>query len=350
MGRDSKNFGAGRQLSDCACMILATKSANINGNGSASVDKTISALHDFRDYLAESGKGCLENVDQENYDDYARALSVQVKDNEISPSTAAGRITALNRVFGLDPKGRGIHINAKEYGISRGDRISRWHKAIDDKEAEQIRDTLVAKYGETKDIRLLALGTAISLQRAGGLRLEESYKINLAKKDFSAGRVIIEERGDGAKNARKRSFVPVRGGIEAFKQAQAFQRAASKIFDRGSLIPGDMKEDKFRNFCNNTIREIGGKLGTPTGFHGNRHYYAHRSYEAKWEARTGKSVLCPLAANCSKKGEWKKYASKVTGMTKEECWRIDREIRQELTEELGHGRVDVTNSYLGSSV
>lgn len=61
-------------------------------------------------------------------------------------------------------------------------------------------------------------------------------------------------------------------------------------------------------------------------------------------------MKCPVAAGCSERAEWKNYASQTTGMTKEACYRIDREARQELTEALGHHRTDVTNAYLGSSM
>lgn len=350
MERDRQNFGTGRSLSsDVTCLKLSEMSATQHKHGSATIEKTRAALHDFREFLAENGIKCLEKVDQVTFDAYARSLSTQLTANEISPSTAAGRITALNRVFDLDPGKRGIHVNARDFSISRGDRISRWDKSLDKTTAGQIRASLTEKFEQTRDIRYLSLAAAISLQRAGGLRFEESCKINLPMKNFSR-RVFLDAHGDGTKNSQARSFVPVNNGIEAFRAAQDFQKSAETVLDRGSLIPGHMTYDQFQNFANSTIRAINERIGNETpGFHCNRHDYAHRSYEAKWSERTGHAVKAPLAAGCIEKGAWKFYAAKLTGLTKAECFRIDREVRKELTEELGHHKIDNTNAYLGSS-
>lgn len=351
--RDAQNFGQGRSLqSDVTCQKIAEMVATTNGRGTATIDKTRAALHNFREFLLEHGIRTLEKVDQKAYNEYAQTLSTQLRANEISPSTAAGRITAINRVFDLDPANRGIHINAKDFQISRGDRISRWDKSLDDKTAGQIRAALTEKFEATRDIKYLSLAAAISLQRAGGLRFRESCRIHLAAKDFSSGVVhMAKAESDGAKNSQDRSFVPVNGGIRAFRDAQDFQKSAEKQLYRGSLIPGDMTYKNFRDFANNSIRGINERIGNETpGYHCNRHHYAHQSYSAKWSERTGHAVQAPLAAGCFDKGSWKSYASKLTGLSKSECFRIDREIRRSLTEELGHHKIANTNSYLGSSV
>jgi site-specific recombinase XerD len=351
--RDAQNFGQGRSLlSDETCEKIATIVATANGRGTATIDKIVAALHNFREYLSEQGIKTLEKVEQETFDAYARTLSTQLTANEISPSTAAGRITALNTVFAMDPANRGIHISARDFQISRGDRISRWDKSLDATTAGQIRAALTEKFEATRDIRFLSLAAAISLQRAGGLRFRESCRIHLAAKDFSSGVVhMAKAESDGAKNSQDRSFVPINDGIKAFQDAQDFQKSAEKQLYRGSLIPGDMTYKNFRNFAYNTLKSINEKIGNETpGFHCNRHHYAHQSYSAKWEQRTGHAVKAPLAAGCLERGEWKSYASKITGLSKAECFRIDREIRRELTEELGHHQIAPTNSYLGSSV
>lgn len=358
MGRDDRNFGCGRTLAnDVTCNRLASDVADANGTGTATAEKVVAALHDFRDFLSEQETPvkCLENVTQEIFNAYAANLAEQVDNNDISASTATGRITALNQVFKLDPAGRELRINASEYGITRGDRIALWDKSNSEKNINDFKQFCADKYQETLDIRFEALSHAVSLQAAGGLRFEESCKIKLLYKDFSGGRVDLQrghagEGGDGVKNGQPRNFAPACNGIEAFRAAQDYAREHAHIFTQGSLIPGDQKYELFRDFAYNTLKEANAATGNAHGYHANRHAYAHASYAAKWEARTGHAVRCPVAAGCAATGAWKTYAANATGMSKAECYQIDREIRQELTEELGHHRIDVTNSYCGSSM
>ncbi|MEI6313682.1 MAG: hypothetical protein WCO89_02340 [Syntrophus sp. (in: bacteria)] len=224
---------------------------------------------------------------------------------------------------------------------------------------------IVRQYSETKDIRFLALGHAIDMQRSAGLRFEESSKIDLVKADFSNGQVAIG-KGEGMKNAKPRVLEPVAGGIRAFWAAKTFVLGNPGMFQRGTLIPMTETYDSWTNWAEKKIRAINATIGETGKFHGHRHHYAHISYAEKWVQRTVIRVECTVAAGCTEKGQWKEYASKLTGLSIADCKRIDKEIRtgvkgrdatgrtivvkNGVTQELGHSRQDVTNSYCGSSV
>lgn len=96
--------------------------------------------------------------------------------------------------------------------------------------------------------------------------------------------------------------------------------------------------DKYKNFVNATRYEYNNAgitkegLGTP---HGLRHKYAQDRYEAMtgWK---------PPA--CMNKEERMAFRA---GMTKDQK-ELDRSVRSQLSEELGHGRMQVTSNYVGS--
>ena len=56
----------------------------------------------------------------------------------------------------------------------------------------------------------------------------------------------------------------------------------------------------------------------------------------KCGARTGES-----------KAEWLGGILETTGLSKAEFQTIDKEIRQEISRDLGHERIEITNRYLG---
>ncbi len=47
------------------------------------------------------------------------------------------------------------------------------------------------------------------------------------------------------------------------------------------------------------------------------------------------------------KEDWMEYAREATGLSREEVKSLDLEIRLEVSNELGHARIDITNAYLG---
>lgn len=161
---------------------------------------------------------------------------------------------------------------------------------------------------------------SLMLQRDFGLRKEESIC-------FQPSYAWHPERDPNwihlkpwwTKGGRPRS-IPVR------TQTQRDTLAAVAGFcGRGSLIPeGDKIEDQYGRYEYQTRRAGLSHL------HGLRHAYAQqRFYDLKGEP-------CPVLGGKRRRD-----------MTKEER-AADDAVRLDISEELGHSRVDITNIYLGS--
>lgn len=348
MSRNDRNFGAGRTLNNHTKSILSEETMERLERGSATENKCYSALSDFADFLQENyGLRDLEKVTLEIYEAYATDLKERLDNQDISSSTTSGYITALNDIFKVHGKEE-LYIKASQYGISRGERYSNKDLSIDKETAQTIRDALMDKAKETGSIHYEIASIISDIQRETGLRFRESMMVKLAEKDFSIGNISLNERGDGAKNHRAREFEPT-NGLEKTIKAQDYIRENSHIFSTGCLIPGNERYVEAKDAVYYALRTVCEELGiAKAGFHGNRHYYAHESYSAKWEQRTGFRVECPVVAGVFKR-EWCQYAKELTHLNEEKIREMDKEIRGEMIEELGHGanRIDIGNAYLG---
>lgn len=156
---------------------------------------------------------------------------------------------------------------------------------------------------------------ALKLQAAFGLRREEAIKF----------RPSLADRGD--RIALKASWT--KGGryreipITHDRQRELLDEACQLAGD-GSLIPNDKRYiDQLKTYENATL-----KAGLKNN-HGLRHGYA------QWRYKSLTGWNCPAAGG-----------PKAKEMTPEQR-AIDFDARMEISEELGHGRIDVTNTYLG---
>jgi hypothetical protein len=318
--------------------------------GSATYNKCVSALHDVATFLRENyGIRDISECDQAKYNSYCRNLHMRRCDEDegLSSSTTSGYVSSLNAVF--EAHGVGLHARASEFGISRGERFSNENKSITEEDYLAIRNELSQLYKETWDIRYMALRGVFDMEREMGLRFRESAQLKIIYKDFSKNVVSLDERGDGAKNHRERTFTSV-NDLVLTREHQSFIREHAHIFSRGSSIPGDMTYGQFEDWAGYHLTKIVRKLGIVlpdnVKFHGNRHYYALKSYSTKWEKRTGHKVLCSVEIG-EFGGDWVTYAADLTGLSREEVFQIDGEIRDQVSDELGHGRIDVVNTYAG---
>lgn len=337
-----RNYGVGKNLDNLVIRKIAEHVSTERGNGTASENKIVSALHDLAGFMrSEYQIRDLEKVTQEHYAAYAENLRMELENGEKESSTTSGYISAINSVF--EVYGSGNYISAKEYGIARGHRYDNIDKSASTNVYQAILNELKERFSETGDIRYQALVHSVQLQREGGLRFRESTQIKIHNKDFS-GNTVRLERGDGVKNGQPRTFTVQ--NISAFQRAQQFVRNNPDWFARGSLIPSDMKYSQYRGFAYGILHSINESIGSAQGFHAFRHSFAHDSYAAKWEEMTGHEVKCPV--DVGRFGnQWREYAASETGLSKEQVRKLDKEIRLAVGEELGHHRIDITNAYLG---
>ena len=162
------------------------------------------------------------------------------------------------------------------------------------------------------------IGVSLRLQRRLGLRTEESLKIRPAQaiERDDQGRIVrLHLRGSWCKNGRPRTLL-----IRDERQRDVLE-AALQIAGHASMIPTSMSYARYLK----TFQYRCAKVGL-THRHGLRHRYAQERY---WEL-TGS-----LPPNCDGPLE---------------TWAMDDRARQMISEELGHGRKQVTSAYLGSAV
>ena len=112
--------------------------------------------------------------------------------------------------------------------------------------------------------------------------------------------------------------------ITTLDQRHALQHVATLVKGQGSLIPAELTYvEQLKRYEYETYKA--GLRNT----HGFRHAYAQRRYQ------TLAGLPCPLAGGKT----WKE----MTGKERE----ADRAARRQISAELGHGRLKITDTYLG---
>jgi integrase len=267
----------------------------------------------------EMGIKYMEAINQDTVIDYGERLQERVKAGEMSSATAQNYVSAVNSVMKLATEGKWKSVSpTKRCGIDLRSGIASESKAISDEKHAELT-------GAVSD-RLAAI---MDLQRSLGLRFQESAKIN-------AGLALIEaqERGNvtivaGTKGGRARTVPASAEAVTALTRAAAIQGR-----DRSMIITSDSYKD-FQRAAYQELRRAGGG-----GFHGERHSYAQQRYNELTSASS------PVVEGWSRDERLDRLAEAL-GVTKEEAKSIDEKVRRQVAEELGHGRTDVTNAYLG---
>lgn len=261
----------------------------------------------------------MEGVTRETVISYGEWLQERVEAREITASTAQNYVSAVNAVMKMATEGAWKSVSpTKDIGIQKRSGIATENKAFSYENHAKIA-------GEVSE-RLSAI---LDLQRSMGLRFEESAKINARcalEEAKGTGRVSIEA---GTKGGLERS-VPASPNAIA-----ALERAASIQGDDRSMIPASNSYREFQQAAYLELREAGG-----SGFHGERHAYAQERYGE----HTG--TAAPVAAGWSREERFERLAETL-GVSLEEAKAADEWARLLVADELGHGRVEVTNAYLG---
>lgn len=160
--------------------------------------------------------------------------------------------------------------------------------------------------------------TSVLLQVAFGLRREEAMKFQ-PQAAIKADHIALQ--GSWTKGGRART-VP----ITTLVQRQVLQQAARLVPGSGSLIPTQMSYvEHLKRFEYQTLK------ADLRNTHGFRHAYAQQRYAIL----TGQA--CPLAGGKS----WADMNAHERA--------ADRAARHKISAELGHGRLKITDTYLGSA-
>ena len=240
---------------------------------------------------------------------HINALVKRWQNDGVSAGTMKNRMSALRWLAEkIDNKGL-IKSNA-ELGIENRQYITNKNKSLSLTDAKNV------------DLSKLSPHVALSteLQQAFGLRREESMKFQPAfalggYSPATADKIMIKP--SWAKGGRYRE-IPITND----HQRELMGRVQA-LAGNGSLIPADKSYRQHKNTFEYETRQAG--IGQT---HGLRHLYAQNRYHEL----TG--FLCPAVGG----------VRELSPNEKE----LDQQARQQISNELGHGRLQITGVYLGS--
>ncbi|QQM32359.1 integrase domain-containing protein [Martelella lutilitoris] len=233
------------------------------------------------------------------------ALVEKWLDNEHTDATIRNRLTWLRWWAEKVDKSNVIHRDNARYGVN--DRTNATRNRAKQFSQEKF-NKLTCPY----------IKGAILLQAHFGLRREEAMKF---RPQYAIGRDLISLKASWTKGGRPR-VIP----ITTLQQRQVLQHLQKLVPGDGSLIPPQLTYvEQLKQYEYQTLKA--GMRNT----HGFRHTYAQQRYKVL----TGQP--CPI--NGGKL--WQ-------DMTPEEKT-ADRTARQTIALELGHGRISITDTYLGSA-
>lgn len=169
-----------------------------------------------------------------------------------------------------------------------------------------------AQLDSIQDVRIRL---SIELQQEFGLRKEECLKFTPSYADQGS---FVQLKGSWTKGGRARE-IPVVSATQRDLLSRVALEAGS-----GSMIPAESSYASWNGHYDSVVAKCGF-----SNLHGLRHGYAQRRYQAL----TG--WLSPFAGGPSRK-ELKKDQRE-----------LDTSARLQVSRELGHNRVEITNVYLG---
>lgn len=352
-----KNFGItdsrGRGVDMVTAVKFLAKEEVAKGNGSHSAwDARVSAVGEFQKWAikhnenlkaqGETKQWCfvptnnLKSITEQHMKAYAAHLKDKCEEDRMKPSTAQERISRINSVLHAGSKGNNTaHLDpVRGGGLPTKSGIATEYKGVP---ADQHKAAMAAfsKIGQGQ----------IAVMREIGLRAQESLKFNagkaLAQIEKGSDKIRITDGTKGGRprwvhlsnnpETREKQVEAIKKLASALKEAKAGTalRVAQKVAGKG--VAGAHKT------AVNAMYKV-----RPEGyrFHGERHYYANRSYFEKV------GVMTPVQMGVTR-GEQLKAVMEKHGCRLEEAKRLDAAARLEIARDLGHNRVAITRAYLG---
>lgn len=318
MGRyaSSRNFGYGKQMSHAGKAALH----DYYGQGHhGTVATHTNRWEAFAEWAREQGVRDLAKFDsRELATAYAKHVRAQVEAGDIAVSTAQNRISTVNTTFAALRGDRYVQISPRDYAGPRDNVRTEAPAALD---TNQVQGAAMA----LRNAGLLRAAAALELARAFGVRREEAVKADLNRWSREATRHGAVNVIDGTKGGRDAPrWVPVG---DAQRQTLANALAARPEGSRNLIAPGESYAQLAISRSGEITRgrEILKQHGLP-GYHDSRAAYACQRYEQI----TGRPAPAVAGERLAPKDQ-------------------DRQARAVISAELGHGRIDVLVSYVGSS-
>lgn len=261
----------------------------------------------FTSWAKEQGINRMEHITAALVTQYGQGLADLVRAETTAASTAQNRVSAVNRVMHMATRGQWKTVSPTQAcGIAERSHVRQDKPQTLDRGTYEAR--LQAAKGKVGE-RAIAV---CELARELGLRSKEASLLDARtalKQAHKTGTVSVS---DGTKGGRYRQ-VP----IKADAQRAALERAAAAQGTASAVMPGECKWKSWRSGELRLAREAMG------GLHELRAAYACERYETL----TGYKAPCAGGQILDKAA--------------------DKDARQKISAELGHGRIEVVNAYVG---
>lgn len=292
---------------------FALNAAAARGEVSYSTAATVGdRWQQFVDWAKEQGINRMEQIDREDVQRYGEELAEKVENGELSASYAQNLVSAVNSVMSIATGGQWESVSpTRDCGIAERSHVRDEAPAAIDREVySRALDAVREQVGERA-------AAVVELARELGLRSKEASLL-----DAKAALREASERGAitisaGTKGGRERE-IP----ITSERQMEALRHAAEAQGRDSSLIPSEMSWKEWREGTLRDAREVVQEW-TGGGLHDLRASYACERYESLtgWAAPVAGGEIADRDA--------------------------DKEAREQIAEELGHGRIDVVSEYIG---
>jgi integrase len=317
--RDGRNFGYGRQLSYAGPQALKDMFGGGHyGTVKAHCDRWQAFVKWCR---SEQGPGINDarQIDRKVLADYAAYMRDVVRRGDLAVSTAQNRLSSVNKTMAALRGDQCVRLPSpsKALGMRRTGVRQSVPQGQDHEQVKQIVDALCRDHQQ----RAAAI---VLLARATGMRLREAILADLPRLSREAeacGKINIQ---DGTKGGRAGASAPRWIAVDDHVQgALRFAREVSPAGSRNLIAP----HESYLNLLQEVIRPARDILHAHNlkGIHELRAAYACERYEQITQCRA------PINGG--------------------QCWRVDknldRDARWQISNELGHGRLDVVAAYVG---
>lgn len=273
---------------------------------------------------SEDGPGFNDarQIDRQTLLDYAEHLRHLVERSDLAIATAQNRLSSVNRTMAALRGDQYVKLPSpsKTLGMQRTGVRHSVPQGQDREQVKQIIDALCNNH----QLRAAAI---VLLARATGMRLREAILADLPRLSREAkefGKINIQ---DGTKGGRAGASAPRWIGVDNHvHEALGFAEQVSPVGCRNLIAP----HESYLNVLQEIIRPARVTLHAHNlkGFHELRAAYACERYEQITQHRAPiNGGQCCQVARC-----------------------LDREAREQISYELGHGRTDVVAAYIGGRV
>lgn len=306
----SRNYGLGHRDMNKAG-ALALERARVGKTISFETEKKYAqSWSQFVRWAKEQGINRMEHITAAHVTQYGRGLADRVAADITAASTAQNLVLAVNRVMHMATRGHWKSVSSTgTSGIAERCNVRQdTPQALDRSTYETLLEAAKGKVGE----RAIAV---CELARELGLRSKEASLMDAQgalKQAREKGAVSVL---DGTKGGRYRQ-VP----ITTDAQRAALERAATAQGTARAVMPA---ECTWKSWRGGELRQAREAMG---GLHELRAAYACERYAAL----TGHRAPCAGGQILDKKA--------------------DKEARKAISAELGHGRIEVVNAYVGGQL